>query len=74
MQCDVLVKELVLRFFMGGVAVSFFAAVAELFKPKTFSGIFGAPPAVALVAKCGAMVALPSASLGWAVAEFRCGG
>jgi uncharacterized membrane protein (GlpM family) len=43
------VKELVLRLLMGGVAVSLFAAVAELFKPKTFSGIFVSAPAVALV-------------------------
>lgn len=41
--------ELVLRFALGGVAVSLFAAMAELFQPKTFSGIFAAAPAVALV-------------------------
>lgn len=41
--------DLILRFLLGGAAVSLFSAVAELFKPKTFSGIFGAAPAVALV-------------------------
>jgi len=43
------VNDLILRFALGGVAVSLFAALAELFKPKTFSGILGAAPAVALV-------------------------
>lgn len=42
-------NDLILRFALGGVAVSAFSALAELFKPKTFSGIFGAAPAVALV-------------------------
>jgi hypothetical protein len=40
--------ELVLRFLLGGLAVSAFAAAGELFKPKTFSGLFGAAPAVAI--------------------------
>lgn len=42
-------NDLVLRFALGGVAVSLFSALAELFQPKTFSGILGAAPAVALV-------------------------
>jgi len=43
------VDDLILRFALGGAAVSAFSALAELFKPKTFSGILGAAPAVALV-------------------------
>jgi len=43
------VNDLVLRFGLAGVAVSLFASLAELIKPKTFSGILGAAPAVALV-------------------------
>ena len=46
---DIPVNDLMLRFALGGTAVSLFSAVAELFKPKTFSGIFGAAPAVALI-------------------------
>jgi len=46
---QILVNDLVLRFALGGIAVSLFSALAELFKPKTFSGLFGAAPAVALV-------------------------
>jgi len=43
------VNDLILRFALGGVAVSLFSALAEIFRPKTFSGILGAAPAVALV-------------------------
>jgi uncharacterized membrane protein (GlpM family) len=40
--------ELVVRFLLGGAVVSAFAAVGELFKRKTFSGLFGAAPSVAI--------------------------
>ena len=40
--------ELVLRFLIGGVIVSIFAVLAEIFRPKTFAGLFGAAPSVAL--------------------------
>ena len=40
--------ELVARFMIGGVFVSFFAAVAEVFRPKSFAGLFGAAPSIAL--------------------------
>jgi len=40
--------EFVVRFVLGGVLVSIFAVIAEVFKPKTFAGIFGAAPSVAL--------------------------
>ena len=40
--------ELVVRFLLGGAIVSAFAVVGELFKPKTFSGLFGAAPSVAI--------------------------
>ncbi|HEY8075696.1 MAG TPA: DUF3147 family protein [Labilithrix sp.] len=40
--------ELLLRFVLGGVIVSAFAAVGEMFEPKTFAGIFGAAPSVAI--------------------------
>jgi len=36
------------RFLLGGAIVSAFAVTGEVFKPKTFAGIFGAAPAVAL--------------------------
>jgi Protein of unknown function (DUF3147) len=40
--------DLVVRFVLGGLVVSAFAAAGELFKPKTFSGLFGAAPSVAI--------------------------
>lgn len=41
-------SELVLRFLLGGAVVSAFAVIAELFEPKSFSGLFGAAPSVAI--------------------------
>ncbi len=40
--------EYVLRFLIGGLIVSIFAAIGDVFKPRTFSGIFGAAPTIAL--------------------------
>jgi hypothetical protein len=41
-------KELLIRFAIGGAVVSIFSLVSDLFKPKTFAGLFGAAPSVAL--------------------------
>lgn len=43
-----MVLELVLRFLLGGAIVAAFAALGEIFRPKTFAGIFGAAPSVAI--------------------------
>jgi hypothetical protein len=40
--------ELVFRFLAGGIIVSIFAALGDLLKPKSFAGLFGAAPSVAL--------------------------
>jgi uncharacterized membrane protein (GlpM family) len=40
--------ELVLRFLVGGVVVSLFAMLGGALKPKSFAGLFGAAPSVAL--------------------------
>ena len=40
--------DLLARFLLGGVIVSIFAATGDLFKPKSFAGLFGAAPSVAL--------------------------
>ena len=42
------VKEILLRAMVGGIAVSAFALLGDLLKPKTFAGLFGAAPSVAL--------------------------
>src|SRR2546430_9799381 len=41
-------NEILLRFLIGGVVVSAFAILGDLFKPKSFAGLFGAAPSVAL--------------------------
>lgn len=41
-------SDLVVRFLIGGVVVSVFSLISDLFKPKTFAGLFGAAPSVAL--------------------------
>jgi len=41
-------KDLILRFIIGGSIVSLFSLLSDLFKPKTFAGLFGAAPSVAL--------------------------
>jgi hypothetical protein len=40
--------ELVFRFLVGGLIVSFFAALGDVLKPKSFAGLFGAAPSVGL--------------------------
>jgi uncharacterized protein DUF3147 len=41
-------EEIVLRFLIGGLIVSAFSLLGDLFEPKSFAGIFGAAPSVAL--------------------------
>jgi uncharacterized membrane protein (GlpM family) len=41
-------KELLLRFLIGGTLVSAFALLSDLFRPKSFAGLFGAAPSIAL--------------------------
>jgi hypothetical protein len=40
--------DTVLRLLIGGLAVSFFAALADVVRPKSFAGLFGAAPSIAL--------------------------
>ena len=40
--------EMIARFLIGGAVVSFFAVLAEMFRPKSFAGLFGAAPSIAL--------------------------
>jgi len=41
-------KEILLRVVVGGVVVSVFALLGDVLKPKSFAGLFGAAPSVAL--------------------------
>src|SRR6201988_759396 len=37
-----------LRFLIGGLAVSLFAVIGDVLRPKSFAGLFGAAPSIAL--------------------------
>ncbi len=41
--------ELVIRFVAGGVVVSAFALLGDVLRPKSFAGLFGAAPSIAVV-------------------------
>ncbi len=40
--------QIVFRFVVGGLVVSLFAVIGDVLKPKSFAGLFGAAPSVAL--------------------------
>ena len=40
--------QIMIRFVVGGFVVSAFALIGDLLKPKSFAGLFGAAPSVAL--------------------------
>jgi hypothetical protein len=40
--------ETFIRFIIGGIFVSAFAVLGDVLKPKSFAGLFGAAPSVAL--------------------------
>jgi hypothetical protein len=40
--------EYVVRFLVGGIVVSAFATLGDILRPKSFAGLFGAAPSVAL--------------------------
>ena len=60
-------SEALVRFLIGGIFVSVFAAVGGLFKPTSFAGLFGAAPSVAL-----ATLALTISKDGKAFAGAEC--
>jgi hypothetical protein len=68
-----LLKEILLRFLTGGVVVSAFAVLGDLFKPKSFAGLFGAAPSVAL-ATLGLAVATEGRSYAATEARSMVGG
>lgn len=41
-------SEIVFRFLVGGLVVSLFAVLADVLRPKSFAGLFGAAPSIAL--------------------------
>jgi hypothetical protein len=63
-----MLTQIVIRVLVGGVVVSLFAIVGDILKPKSFAGLFGAAPSIAL-----ATVALTVANEGrsYAASEVR---
>lgn len=41
-------SDLLIRFFVGGIVVSLFATLGDILRPKSFAGLFGAAPSIAL--------------------------
>jgi hypothetical protein len=41
-------SDVLMRFVIGGVAVSTFALIGDVCKPKSFAGLFSAAPSIAL--------------------------
>ncbi|HEY6821558.1 MAG TPA: DUF3147 family protein [Burkholderiales bacterium] len=48
MQAAYVLSESIIRFLIGGVVVSLFSVLGDLFRPKSFAGLFDAAPSVAL--------------------------
>jgi Protein of unknown function (DUF3147) len=44
----IMIWQLVFRFVVGGLVVSMFAVLGDVLTPKSFAGLFGAAPSVAL--------------------------
>jgi hypothetical protein len=61
-------SQILIRFLIGGAVVSVFAILGDLLKPKSFAGLFGAAPSVAL-ATLGLTVATEGAP--YAASEAR---
>jgi hypothetical protein len=62
------VLPILIRFVVGGAVVSVFAAIGDVLRPKSFAGLFGAAPSVAL-ATLGLTIATEGAS--YAATESR---
>jgi hypothetical protein len=63
-----MIGQLLVRVVLGGAVVSAFAAIGELFEPKTFAGMFGAAPSVALASLT---LAFAERSAGYVAIEAR---
>jgi len=60
--------EYALRFLAGGIAVSAFAALGDTLRPKSFAGLFGAAPSIALATL---LITLSEKGAPFAAAEGR---
>ena len=60
-------ETVIIRFVIGGVVVSLFAAMGDVLRPKSFAGLFGAAPSIAL-----ATIGLTIRQDGQAYAALEC--
>ena len=60
--------EYLLRFLIGGLAVSGFSILGDVLRPKSFAGIFGAAPSIALTTLC---MAIAAQGIAYAALEAR---
>jgi hypothetical protein len=60
--------EMLLRFVIGGAFVSLFALSGDVLRPKSFAGLFGAAPSVALATLA---LTIGSKGAGYAAIETR---
>jgi hypothetical protein len=60
--------EYLIRFLAGGLIVSAFAVLGDILRPKSFAGLFGAAPSVALATLC---LALAKEGSGYVSVEGR---
>jgi uncharacterized membrane protein (GlpM family) len=59
--------DILIRFLVGGLVVSLFSSIGDVLRPKSFAGLFGAAPSIAL-----ATVGLTIAQNGKAYAAAEC--
>jgi hypothetical protein len=60
--------EVTARFLVGGIFVSAFAILSDILTPKSFAGLFGAAPSVALATL---LLTLSNQGAGYAAIEAR---
>jgi hypothetical protein len=72
-----MIRELALRFVVGGALVASFALLGDLFSPKSFAGLFAGAPSVALatlaltIGKQGSLYAgIEARSMVWGAVAF----
>src|ERR1700751_4632247 len=68
-----MLKQLLFRFVVGGLVVSVFSALGDVLEPKSFAGLFGAAPSVAL-ATLGLTIATDGAAYAALEARAMIGG
>jgi hypothetical protein len=59
--------EILMRFLIGGLVVSLFSSLGDVLRPKSFAGLFGAAPSIAL-----ATIGLTIQQNGKTYAAFEC--